>query len=97
MSEYGDGRNNGGKSGCDHDLVLAAKVLSMIKQYHEDEDIAPEPLSLRNTMLAIAALLHLESLDADIKDARESFAQIARAQLDEIMQAEIVARRISCN
>jgi hypothetical protein len=97
MSEQGDRTNNGGKPGCDYDLVLAAKVMSMIKQYHQDEDIAPEPLNLRNTMLAIAALLHLESLDYDREDARETFAEIARAQLDEIMQVEFVAGKIPCN
>jgi hypothetical protein len=97
MSEQGDGTNNGTKSGCDYDLALAAKVMSLIQQYHEEEDIAPEPVSLRNTMLAVAALLHLESLDYDGDDARETFAQIARAQLDEMMRVEIVTRKIPCN
>ncbi len=97
MSEQGDSTNNGGKSGCGYDLVLAAKVMSLIQQYHQDKDIAPEPVSLRNTMLAVAALLHIESLDYDDEDAGETFAQIARAQLDEMMRVEIVTRKIPCN
>jgi hypothetical protein len=97
MSERGDGANNGGKSDCDLVLILVAKVMSMIKQYYEDENIAPEPLSLRNTMLAVAALLHLESIDSDVEDARENFAETARAQLDEMIEIETVARKISCN
>jgi len=97
MSAPADGTNNGGKSGRDHDLVLVAEIMSMLKQYYEDENIVPEPLSLRNTMLAVAALLHLESLDYDVEKARETFAEFARAQLDEIMQTDIIARNTSCN
>jgi hypothetical protein len=97
MSEQGNGTNNVSKYGCDYDLVLAAKIMSWIEQYHQDEDIAPEPVSLRNTMLAVAALLHLESIGYDSEDARETFAKIACAQLDEMMQVEIVTRKIPCN
>jgi hypothetical protein len=97
MSEQGNGTNNGSKSGYYYDLALAAKVMSLIQQYHEDEDIAPEPVSLRNTMLAVAALLHLESFDYYGEDARKTFAQVARAQLDEMMRVEIVSRKVPCN
>lgn len=45
----------------EHELALTAAVMRTIEQYNLDRNAAPCPLCLRDAMLAVAALLHLEA------------------------------------
>src|SRR5882672_8088183 len=48
---------------CDaqDDPVLVAKIMGVIEQHHKEKHITACPTCLRNTMLSVAALAHLES------------------------------------
>jgi hypothetical protein len=45
-----------------NDHVLALKIMQTVERHNLDERIDPDPLSLRNTILAVAALLHIEAV-----------------------------------
>ncbi len=45
-----------------HELALIAKIMGVIRRFGEEQNIAHCPLCLRDTMLAVAALLHLEGV-----------------------------------
>ncbi len=90
-----------GRSGCDfaetHELALAGKILRMIESYSQDNRTYPCPECLRNSIMAIAALLHLQTATEDRADPRqihangavfaESFAEAARERMLTIMDA----------
>ena len=50
-----------GRADCDfaekHELALAGKILRIIESYTKDNETYPCPKCLRNSMIAIAALL----------------------------------------
>ena len=52
--------NNCDFTGAD-ELALTKEIMGVIGRYHQHQHIDPSPLWLRNTMLAVAALLHLEA------------------------------------
>jgi len=58
-----------GRQDCDfaenHELALAGKILRMIESYTKDNETYPCPGCLRNSIMAIAALLHLEAAKMD--------------------------------
>jgi hypothetical protein len=80
------------------ELALASEVMSTIKSYSERERSEPCPQCLRNTMLAVAALLHLEAAkleaastgrtQASGKSLGDAFAKVARERLDAVTKAE---------
>jgi len=43
-----------------HELMLVEEIMRTIKQYNKDKEPDPCPACLRNTMLAVAALLHIQ-------------------------------------
>jgi len=47
--------------GDTHELALTKEIMGVIGRYHQHQDVDPSPLCLRDTMLAVAALLHLEA------------------------------------
>jgi hypothetical protein len=49
---------------CDaqEDPVLVAKIMGLIEQHHKEKHITACPICLRNIMLSVAALAHLESV-----------------------------------
>ena len=55
----------GGGAQCNysemHELALVEKVMREIEQYNKDRDTDPCPVCLRDAMLAVAALLHMEA------------------------------------
>ncbi len=67
MSELNSCPN--GRPDCDfaekHELVLASKILRMIEGYSQETRTYPCPKCLRNSIMAIAALLHLEASKID--------------------------------
>jgi hypothetical protein len=80
-----------------HELTLARKILQMIENYTKDNRTYPCPKCLRNSIIAIAALLHLE--EAKINQKRsgqngsegagfaEAFAEAARERMLTVMDA----------
>ncbi|MFY9642910.1 MAG: hypothetical protein WCD20_01310 [Rhodomicrobium sp.] len=61
-----DGENcPGGVVECDysemHELPLVGKVMRTIEKYNQEVNAEPCPSCLRDAMLAVAALLHLEA------------------------------------
>jgi hypothetical protein len=74
-----------------------------VERYNRDGHIKPDPLSLRDTMLAVAALLHREAIKidganplaaaGDGEPLREAFASAACRQLDAVADAATIIRR----
>ena len=79
-----------GRPDCDfaekHELALAGKILRMIESYTKDNETYPCPKCLRNSMMAIAALLHLEAAKMDEngsgEEARERILSVMDAVVD---------------
>jgi len=73
---------------ADPDLVN--QIMGLIGRYCEANGIAPWPIELRDTLLAVAALSHLEAGKSDgaavARDA-EDFADAARASFREVTGA----------
>jgi hypothetical protein len=70
---------------ADPDLVN--QIMGLIARYCEANGITPWPIELRDTLLAVAALSHLESgkLDgAAIATCREDFADAARESFRDV-------------
>jgi hypothetical protein len=63
-----------------YDLELVSKIMRVIQTHHKDENVIPNITSLRNTMLAASALLHLIHSDAH-GGSNETFVEAASAQL----------------
>ena len=49
------------KFGVTDELALTEQIMRVVKRYSRDRRVEPCPLCLRDTMLAVAALLHLEA------------------------------------
>ena len=95
-----DGENcpNGGAQ-CNysemHELALVEKVMREIEQYNKERDTDPCPVCLRDAMLAVAALLHMEagrlgaapSLAGGPEALEEEFGEAAREKLRAIAEA----------
>jgi hypothetical protein len=79
----------------DYGLVL--KIMQTVEIHNRAEHVNPEPRSLRDTLLAVAALLHIEVIKkdhgnrlaaaGDREQLRETFAGAARCQLDAAAEA----------
>jgi hypothetical protein len=87
--------HGGGDGGADnrYDPKLAARILSAIADYNRDHETAPSPGPLRDTMLAVAALLHLDATRAahafpTYEAVFEAFADGARDQLRAVIEAK---------
>jgi hypothetical protein len=91
-----------GRPDCDfaekHELALAGKILRIIESYTKDNETYPCPKCLRNSMIAIAALLHLEAEKIDETDAEhaspdcgfvETFTDAARERILSVMEAVV--------
>ncbi len=88
----------GGGEECDysemHELALVEKVMRTIEQYNKEAKADPCPSCLRDAMLAVAALLHLEaarlaganSLLSNPGALEEEFGEAARERLHAVTQ-----------
>jgi hypothetical protein len=87
---------------CDaqDDPVLVAKILGVIEQHHKEKHIAGCPTCLRNIMLSVAALAHLESamqffVSAGISSSGQRltkmFAELAHDRMEAV--ADVTAPR----
>jgi hypothetical protein len=64
-----------------------------IERHNTDERIAPDPTSLRDTMLAVAALLHLEGANVRGEALYDAFAEAAKLQLVSAVKAAGIVKR----
>ncbi len=88
----------GGGAECDysevHEVTLVEKVMRTIEQYNKEANADPCPSCLRDAMLAVAALLHVEaarlsganSLLSTHGALEEEFAEAARDRLHAVTQ-----------
>jgi hypothetical protein len=99
------------RSGCTHlcnlnarsDYGLVLKIMGTVEHHNSDEHIVPDPRSLRDTMLAVAALLHVEAIKMDEANSHvvekvrerlhEAFGSAACRQLDAVVEAAALIRR----
>jgi hypothetical protein len=82
----------------EHELALVSELVRVIEQYNKRNRAGPCPACLRDTMLAVAALLHLEaartnSADADRPSPRarklgDAFAKAARESIKNVSLAK---------
>jgi hypothetical protein len=89
----------GGGAECNysemHELSLVEKVMRAIEEYNKDRHTDPCPLCLRDAMLAVAALLHMEaarpggasSLLGEPEVLEEEFGEAAREKLRAVAEA----------
>jgi hypothetical protein len=87
-----------------HELILVGELMRLIGDYGTRENIGPCPLCLRDTVLAIAALLHIEAArigqtasagaPLSVKDLGHTLAEAVRERLESIVEAKaaIVSR-----
>src|SRR5262245_50884036 len=107
MSELDRCQN--GSQDCEFDnkyeLALVGEVMRLIGDYGKTEDIGSCPLCLRDDMLTMAALLHLEAARigqadsggpaASVKLLGDALAEAVREKLESVAEAKaaIVSRR----
>ncbi len=77
MSKRGGEWRGGHGSACDYDMELVEKIMQIIECHHEGEHINPNLQTLRNTMLAASALLHLAHVEAN-GETGETFQDAAQ-------------------
>ncbi len=85
------------------ELALTGKIMEEIGRFGGEEQAAPCPHCLRDTMLTVAALLHLEGLKlsgANIaqirgKAAKKQFVLAAGERLEAVIEAEAARRSAS--
>jgi hypothetical protein len=83
----------GGAEGCKyrekHELMLVEEIMRAIEQYHKSKQADPCPACLRDTMLAVAALLHVHSGRASLHagSAEAEFGKAALRRLRDVIEA----------
>jgi hypothetical protein len=86
----------GGAEDCQyrekHELMLVEEIMRAIEQYNKGIQADPCPICLRDTMLAVAALLHVQSGWADphagqVKRAEAEFGEAALGRLRDVIEA----------
>ena len=72
------------------DPDLVSKIMQLIWRYCEDIKVVPCPMELRDTLLSVAALTHLEAAGTDrtaIDMPAEDFAAAARERFHDVSGA----------
>jgi hypothetical protein len=87
----------------DDEQALVGEIMHSIERRNRMRKRTPCPLCLRDTMLAVAALLHLEAARTGMtggrkprpgsKRYRDAFARAARTRLEEVTQASAAILR----
>jgi hypothetical protein len=82
----------------EHELELVSELMRVIGSYNRKEDIDACPRCLRNTMLAVAALLHLDAARIESERAGKpragtkymgnALAKAARQALEDVTEAK---------
>jgi hypothetical protein len=87
---------SGGAGDCkyreEHELMLVEEIMRAIEQYNRDKLADPCPVCLRDTMLAVAALLHIQSGRANDRTghaerAEAEFGEAAVGRLRDVIDA----------
>jgi hypothetical protein len=88
--------------GDTQELVLVERIMRVIGHFKQDERINPCPICLRDSMLAVAALLHLEAAKIngggsghttiEKHPVDEAFIEAARERLNAV--AQVVAGNV---
>jgi len=76
----------------EHELDLVRSIMATVKSFNEDHGITASPEIIRDTLLVAAGLLHREAVrladeDVDPEQLRETFAEIARANIKKALEA----------
>jgi hypothetical protein len=98
MSEEDRRRNGNPKFDDKHEQALVRELMHAIEDYSKKQDIDICPLCLRDTMLAVAALAHIEAARIDsesrnrppprAKKLGDTLAKAARTALQEVSSAK---------
>jgi hypothetical protein len=82
----------------EHNLALAGEIMCMVERHNTKKNTDPCPLCLRDTMLAVAALLHLDASRiaservgepiARVKQVSDALAKAAREVLESVAEAK---------
>ena len=83
-----------------HELTLVREIMTMIERHNRDHGIKASPGVIRDTLLAVAGLLHkeavrLEDQEADPTRLQETFAEVARARIEQVLEASAANGRNS--
>jgi len=80
------------------ELALTQQIMDVIGRFSQNEPTAPCPFCLRDTMLVVAALLHLDGAkiaaaqtgepSIDGTRASNEFTQAARERFEAVMEAD---------
>ena len=76
-----------------HELALVEQIMRNIALYQKDERINPCPVCLRDSMLAVAALLHLEA--AKINGGDSGHTTVKKYRLDDDAFTEAARDRLN--
>jgi hypothetical protein len=92
-----------GSPNCDfdhkHEQLLVGELMRTIERYSNKKKISPCPSCLRDTIISVAALLHLEAAEVETaktgkqrsaKRLGDTFAKVARSHLEAVGQASIL-------
>jgi hypothetical protein len=92
-----------GSPNCDfddkHELALVGEVLGTIERYSKKNELSACPSCLRDSMLSLAALLHIEAAKIEtgstgrlrsVKRLGDTFAKTARSRLETVRNAKII-------
>jgi hypothetical protein len=80
------------------DTALVEELLRTIARYCEKNNIVPCPVELRDTMLAVAALTHIEAAKMkcnEVDVSAEGFAEAASDRFDDVAGA--LSMPLFCN
>ena len=92
MSKRGGKRRGDYGSDSAYDMQLVEKIMQIIESHHEGEHINPSLKSLRNTMLAASALLHLAHVEA-YGETGETFQDAAQDCFTSIAASAVTIRQ----
>jgi hypothetical protein len=75
-----------------YDPILVKRVMAVIEDYVREKNALPSPAPLRDTMLAVAAVLHIDAVRTggagDYESIVEGFSESARKQVRAVIEAK---------
>jgi hypothetical protein len=80
--------------GVIHQVALAREIMTVIERYNRAHSIAHRPSAIRDTLLSVAGLLHLEhakivSGSFDSLQLRNAFAEASLVQYDAAIETSV--------
>jgi hypothetical protein len=75
-----------------YDPILVKRVMAVVEDYIREKKALPSPAPLRDTMLAVAAVLHIDAVRTggagDYESIVEGFGESARKQVRAVIEAK---------